>query len=395
MSRLSHRPMSRQIMAIGLFLLGLVSVGCQTLGARSAEHEAAAYVRDPAASHSVTEVRRPAQNSNSDVQTVSAEFDEQTASRSRIWGHSRFAPRPSSDDRGQPGNNFLRAGLDPSPEGPLTLPDRQAGRTSRLNSWSDDALPPGEETVAHDDAAGGELFSDGEPPAITLGDDLCSLFPTLWDDTLSLINWKNALILGAGAGATIAIRDDWDGRVRHWTAKEPTRWGEGSEVLRQFGEPQYQLPVLAGSYALSLWAQDEQFHNFNKALISAYAINGMTTVAIKGITNTSRPTNVYQNGHYGFPSFHASSTFTFASVVDEYYGWKLGVPAYALAGLVGWSRIDQREHDLSDVLFGSLLGFVIGHTVAAAHIDRESGFQVAPYYDPANNATGVMFEKSF
>ncbi|HTI49666.1 MAG TPA: phosphatase PAP2 family protein, partial [Planctomycetaceae bacterium] len=80
---------------------------------------------------------------------------------------------------------------------------------------------------------------------------------------------------------------------------------------------------------------------------------------------------------------------------DEYYGWPVGLPCYVLAGLVGWSRIDQREHDLSDVVFGSILGFVIGKSVAAAHMDGVTGCQVTPYYDPATHALGATFHKRF
>jgi membrane-associated phospholipid phosphatase len=121
----------------------------------------------------------------------------------------------------------------------------------------------------------------------------------------------------------------------------------------------------------------------------------MYTVAIKGITNTSRPTNQFEHGRYGFPSYHASSTFSLAAVVDEYYGWQWGVPAYVMAGLVGWSRIDQREHDLSDVLFGAVLGVVVGKTVAACHIERYSNLRVTPYVDPATRTSGVTVDTKF
>ncbi|MBI2784301.1 MAG: phosphatase PAP2 family protein [Gammaproteobacteria bacterium] len=166
-------------------------------------------------------------------------------------------------------------------------------------------------------------------------------------------------------------------------------------MLRQFGEFSYQVPVLAGVYAAGLWTQDETLHEFSLSALSAYGLTAVTTVTIKGITNTQRPTNEFQDGHYGFPSYHSASTFSIAACLEEYYGWKVGLPAYVLAGLVGWSRIDQREHDLSDVLFGAVLGVVIGKTVSAAHLDRQSDIKIAPYYDLRNQGTGISVEKRY
>jgi hypothetical protein len=217
----------------------------------------------------------------------------------------------------------------------------------------------------------------------------------LWNDAKSIFTWPNAVVLGAAAGGAVAIRDNLDQRVRYETAEHTLRWGQGSVVLRQFGEYSYQVPVLAGVYALSLWTENDHLHEFSVAAFSAYGLTAISTVAIKGVTNTSRPTTQFENGHYGFPSYHAASSFCLAAVIEEYYGWQVGLPAYALAGLVGWSRIDQREHDLSDVLFGSVLGFVIGKTVAATHLDRRANMQITPYYDAQNRAAAVSLEKRF
>ncbi|MFN0050785.1 MAG: phosphatase PAP2 family protein, partial [Planctomycetales bacterium] len=197
--------------------------------------------------------------------------------------------------------------------------------------------------------------SDPVECCFTWRDDWDQLGPMFWNDTLSLFTCRNALILGAGAGLAIALRENADGEVRSYTAEYPLRWGTGSQVLRQFGEFGYQVPVLLGVYGVSLWTQDDQLHEFSKAVISAYTLTSITTVLIKVAADTQRPTDQFQNGEYGFPSFHAASSFSIAAVLDDYYGWPIGVPAYVLAGLVGWSRIDQREHDLSDVVFGSLL----------------------------------------
>jgi membrane-associated phospholipid phosphatase len=96
-----------------------------------------------------------------------------------------------------------------------------------------------------------------------------------------------------------------------------------------------------------------------------------------------------------WPSGHTSSSFAFAAVLDEYYGPKVGIPAYILAGLVGWERIDDREHDLSDVVFGAALGYVIGRTVSERHHREFCGFEMQPYVDPWTGTTGLALERRF
>ena len=127
----------------------------------------------------------------------------------------------------------------------------------------------------------------------------------------------------------------------------------------------------------------------SKSILSAYTITGLSTLAIKVIGDTDRPSLEWNDGRFGFPSFHASSSFSIAAVVEEYHGLKTALPVYALAGLIGWSRIDERDHDLSDVVFGSALGYVIGKSVARRHRSTKSHIRLVPYSHPSEPATGL------
>ncbi len=229
----------------------------------------------------------------------------------------------------------------------------------------------------------------------TFREDLKEFFPALRDDTRSLLTWENALFLGAAAGVAITFRQDLGRKVRENTARHPDRWGGTSETLGKFGDLPIQIPTLAGLYGYSLWKQDDELHSLSGSLISSYTITGVTTVLIKAAVNTDRPTKEWNGGEFGFPSFHTASSFTIASVLDEYYGPKAGLPAYAFAGLIGWSRIDERAHDLSDVVFGAALGYVIGKTVSRRHLAIDSSMQLLPYVHPTDGTAGVMLEQRF
>ncbi len=88
-----------------------------------------------------------------------------------------------------------------------------------------------------------------------------------------------------------------------------------------------------------------------------FFINQGVTLGLKFATDKNRP---YDNGTRAFPSGHTSTTFQAASFVQRRYGWKYGLPMYALAGFTGYSRVNAQRHDTWDVLAGAVIG--IGST---------------------------------
>ena len=214
-------------------------------------------------------------------------------------------------------------------------------------------------------------------------------------DTRGLANWRDLALLGGSLGGAIVVREEWDDKVRDYSRDHTDRWGNTSENLGVLGEVQYQVPVILGVYGYSLYSSNEELQDLSKAIISAYTITGLSTVFVKGIADTERPSREWNDGRFGFPSFHTSSSFSIAAVVDEYEGTAKALPVYALAGLIGWSRIDERDHDLSDVLFGAALGYVIGKSVAKQHRERDSQWRLLPYSHPVEPAAGLGAEVRF
>ncbi len=88
-------------------------------------------------------------------------------------------------------------------------------------------------------------------------------------------------------------------------------------------------------------------------LYKGFAINIATTAILKFAINKRRPDVSNLNS---FPSGHTSTTFQSASFIQRRYGTKYGIPAYILAGLTGYSRINSNKHDLVDVVIGAIIG---------------------------------------
>lgn len=78
-----------------------------------------------------------------------------------------------------------------------------------------------------------------------------------------------------------------------------------------------------------------------------------TTYALKYIVKKDRPDH---SDRLSFPSGHSMVSFTGAAFLQRRYGWKFGIPAYALSTYVAWSRVYGQKHDYWDVLAGAAIG---------------------------------------
>lgn len=87
-----------------------------------------------------------------------------------------------------------------------------------------------------------------------------------------------------------------------------------------------------------------------------FAVNLAATYALKYTINKPRPEGA-TDGH-AFPSGHTSVAFQSASFIQRRYGWKFGIPSYALAGFVAFSRLEglNDRHDGWDILGGVIVG---------------------------------------
>ena len=84
------------------------------------------------------------------------------------------------------------------------------------------------------------------------------------------------------------------------------------------------------------------------------ALSQGTTLALKYTVDERRP----NGGTQSFPSGHASISFTAAEFMRKRYGWEYGLPAYAAASFVAYSRVESGEHHPHDVIAGAAIGIV-------------------------------------
>jgi len=205
---------------------------------------------------------------------------------------------------------------------------------------------------------------------------------------------ENALVLTAAMGTSVAIRGTGvDDAVRSRTDGN-RQLGEFDETIQLLGNPGVHFAGAGVVWLTSTLTKDAKQHEFAKTLGQALAVNGLTTLGLKAATNTHAP----DGEGMAWPSGHTSSAFTAAAVINEYYGPWAGVPSLALAGLVGYQRLDSRVHDFSDVVFGAVLGYVVGSSIARdnrAELPQLFGMEVVPYADPETGSAGIALMKRF
>ncbi len=200
---------------------------------------------------------------------------------------------------------------------------------------------------------------------------------------------ENLLILGAAFGVDRIVRHNWDEDVRHYFEDNDSSLAETDDFGSIIGNPGLHFLIGGAWYLAAVQQRDARHHELSKVLLEALIVTNTSTLALKVAMDDRAP-----NGQkYGWPSGHTSSSICFAAVMHEYYGWKAGVPLYLLAGYSAATRLQDREHDLSDLVFGAALGYVVGHSVVKGELPEIGGFTVLPYAD--RNAGGVMFVKGF
>jgi len=213
-------------------------------------------------------------------------------------------------------------------------------------------------------------------------------------DTFLRADNMTALLLAGGA-SIIMHNDGADKNIAEHFTRHHAFHGFTDESLYIIGDPPTHYAATGLWYVISAENQDELNKQRAFTMMTALSVTGAVTTGLKAIRDNGTP-----NGQpWAWPSGHTSSSFTVASVLDEFYGPKVGIPAYALASLVAYRMMDTGDHWGSDVVFGATLGWVVGHTIAGKHNNLEvAGFEVVPYVAAPTSrgaATGISLVKYF
>ena len=209
------------------------------------------------------------------------------------------------------------------------------------------------------------------------------LFAPLGSDFRHLVSRETALWLTAGGAGAIAVHPGDVVVTRSFVSSHVTE--ETLDPGETVGNGVPQIGAALGVYVAGRLDGSARVAQLGADLFRAQLVSGALTQGIKLATGRTRPDGT----GYSFPSGHAASAFATATVLHRYYGWRVGVPAFALASYVGGSRLSENRHYLSDVVFGAAIGTLSARAVTVGHGRHQ--FAVTAVARPGGVGVGMVY----
>jgi membrane-associated phospholipid phosphatase len=158
-------------------------------------------------------------------------------------------------------------------------------------------------------------------------------------------------------------------------ANLPAQAGSPHDSIEKVGvDVAIALPVVAGGITIykNDWQGLAQFATVTAATVG-------TAYLLKHVVHEERPDGVDDQS---FPSDTAALAFAPANYLWDRYGWQYGVPAYAAAAFVGYSRVESKNHHWWDVATSAGMAWGFSHFITSRYHDYpnlEAGLYATPH----------------
>ena len=203
-------------------------------------------------------------------------------------------------------------------------------------------------------------------------------FATTLSDLRQIPTKENLIILGVGGFAARMARSADSGVTG--TMSGSSSLGSAFSPGETIGSAAAQMAGAIAVQVVGRASGHARVAAVGSDLVRAQIVSQLVTQGIKFTVRRTRPDGT----QYSFPSGHTATSFATATVLQRHFGWKVGVPAYAMATYVAASRVQAKRHFLSDVTMGAAIGIVGGRSVTVGRGDAR--FALAPAAVPGGAA---------
>lgn len=172
--------------------------------------------------------------------------------------------------------------------------------------------------------------------------------------------WHGAIVLG-GLSALMLL----DNPTQEYFQRNRSRQSNDvAAVFRHMGQPEVYGSVTLGLLGVGLLSGEEGVTRAGGRLAATLAVAGVTATGLKLASGRPRPNASSDedgfrpfSGQDAMPSGHTTMAFALAtSLADDLHNTWASVGLYTLAAGVGWSRMNDNKHWLTDVAAGAVVG---------------------------------------
>ena len=165
----------------------------------------------------------------------------------------------------------------------------------------------------------------------------------------------------------------------------PTALFESGNAMGQFA---FQATAGFATYGIAKAVGNQKAAVVGRDIVRAQILSQVLVQTLKYSVRRERPDG---SNNKSFPSGHSASAFATATVLQRHYGWKVGVPAYALGGYIALARMAWNRHHATDVVMGAGFGIASARTVTMSL--AKSQFSVG--VQPTTGGASVNFTKIY
>ena len=225
----------------------------------------------------------------------------------------------------------------------------------------------------------------------------------VWDDFKSPITTDAKYVLYTGSVLTIGLaifEDQTSDPLQAETIEHRPLGKLASNAGKLAGNLIPNLAYTAGMFGYAVMTKDRKQRDRGNLMARATIYAQGVTTALKHIVREPRPDGSGEK--VSFPSGHATTVFSFATVVATEHAWYWGALAYSYAALVAYGRMNDNRHLLHDVLGGATIGASYGlslylrnHRNRAETSSSQPQSQFLLYPADRLNGLGVSFISDF
>ena len=219
---------------------------------------------------------------------------------------------------------------------------------------------------------------------------LRAIATTVKQDILSPVTTPAAYSFWTGTAITtyLLITEDTISDVATKKTSERKPLGDASKLGDLYGQVYPNAIYVVGMLGYGLFSNGRQSYSKAAHMFKATVYAGLIATILKYSVREPRPDNHKEKN--SFPSGHTTTAFTFATVVATEHEWYWGLGALGMAGLTGYSRMNDGRHFLHDVVAGMTIG--ISYGLGTYYTQKGMGRQYAfiPIIDGDKNGIRVV-----